>query len=142
MEIFRARYLLPIGASPVADGALLVDGGHIAAVGTGRELAAAHPGVAAVDFGETVILPPMTNAHTHLELTDFRNGPRRRAKPRSRATSLDWIQRLVRVRRTVGDLAVQPRRTRAFGKVWPPAPARSATSSPPWRSGRPMPAPP
>lgn len=106
MEIFRARYLLPIGASPVADGALLVEGGHIAAVGTGRELAAAHPGVAAVDFGETVILPPMTNAHTHLELTDFPQWAEAAGETAEPGDFVDWIQRLVRVRRTVGDLAV------------------------------------
>ena len=71
MKIFRARYLLPIGAPPLEDGALLVEGGRIAAVGSWRELAAAHPRAAAVVFEDAVILPPLVNAHTHLELSAF-----------------------------------------------------------------------
>ena len=106
MKIFKARHLLPIGASPVADGALLVDGSRIVSVGGQRELTAAHPGVAVVDFGEAVILPPLVNAHTHLELTDFPQWAEAAGEIAEPGDFVDWIQRLVRVRRTVGDLEV------------------------------------
>jgi cytosine/adenosine deaminase-related metal-dependent hydrolase len=106
MEIFRARYLLPIGAAPVEDGALLAESGRIVAVGGYRELAAACPRAAVVDFGEAVILPPLVNAHVHLELTDFPQWAEAAGEAAEPGDFVDWILRLVRVRRTVGDLAV------------------------------------
>lgn len=107
MKIFRARYLLPVGAPLIEDGALLVEHGRILAVGAHRDLAVTHPGVAAVDFGETVILPAMVNAHTHLELTDFPQWADATGEGGEPADFVDWILRLVRVRRTVGDEAVR-----------------------------------
>lgn len=107
MKLFSAHYLLPIGAPPVEDGALLVAGGRIAAVGTRRELAAAHPRAAAVDFGEAVILPPLVNAHTHLELTAFPDWAEFAGHPPATGDFVDWILNLVQVRRTVGDAEVR-----------------------------------
>jgi len=115
VKIFSARYLLPIGAPLVEDGALLVENGRILAAGAHRELAAAHPGVAAVDFGEAVILPPLVNAHTHLELTDFPQWAQAAGESAEPADFVDWILRLVRVRRTVGDAAV---RASIFEGLW------------------------
>lgn len=51
-----------------APGALLVEGGRIIAAGTPQEVGAI-PGVAAVDFAHSVIMPALVNAHTHLDLT-------------------------------------------------------------------------
>lgn len=104
--LFRARYLLPIGAPVIEGGALLVENDRIVAVGPQHELAAAHPGAAAVDFGEAVILPPLVNAHTHLELTDFPQWAEAAGETAEPAGFVDWVLRLVRVRRTVGDDAV------------------------------------
>lgn len=108
MKIFAARYLLPIGAPLVEDGALLVDGERILAVGRHRDLAAAHPRAAAADFGDAVILPALVNAHTHLELTDFPQwAAAAGATCRPSAGFVDWILHLVRVRRAVDDAAVR-----------------------------------
>lgn len=107
MKVFRARYLLPVDAPLIEDGALLVENGRILAVDAYRNLAVAHPGVAAVDFGETVILPAMANAHTHLELTDFPQWADAAGEGGEPADFVDWILRLVRVRRAVGDEAVR-----------------------------------
>ncbi|TLM67223.1 MAG: hypothetical protein FDZ69_04865 [Deltaproteobacteria bacterium] len=105
MKIFSARFLLPVGAPLVEDGALLVADGRIRAVGTFRALAAAHPGAAAVDFGEAAILPPLVNAHTHLELTDFPQWAAAAGEGDEPADFVDWVLRVVRVRRTVDDAA-------------------------------------
>ncbi len=105
--LYCARYLLPIGAPPLEDGALLVDAGRIVAVGGRKALSAAHPAAAIVDFGDAVLLPPMVNAHTHLELTDFDRWARDAGETQAPATFVDWIMRLVRVRRTVGQQALR-----------------------------------
>jgi cytosine/adenosine deaminase-related metal-dependent hydrolase len=99
-QLYRARYLLPIGAPLLEDGALLVEAGRIRAVGSYHDLAAAHPRAAASDFGDAVILPPLVNAHTHLELTGF-PGWAAAAGAAPAGDFIDWVLELVRVRRTV-----------------------------------------
>lgn len=102
-SIFRARHLLPITAPPIEDGAILVVDGCIRSVGHGRELCAAHPGVPVVDFAEQVILPPMANAHTHLELTDFPVWAAASRPPAGSGGFVDWVLALIAVRRKLSD---------------------------------------
>ena len=94
---FRARYLLPIATAPIEDGALLVEDGRIAAVGAYGELRsfAAEP----VDFGDAVILPPLVNAHTHLELTHFPLWALEAGEGEPPADFVDWILYVIRVKR-------------------------------------------
>lgn len=98
--LFLARYLLPITAAPIEDGALLVDGGRIIQVGTRKSMTAAVSGAAVIDFGDAILLPPLVNAHTHLELTHF---PRWRAEagenPDPNGDFVDWILHVIRVKR-------------------------------------------
>lgn len=103
MQLYSARYLLPIGRPPLEDGALLVADGLIHAVGQRRELAAAHPGAAAVDFGDCVLLPAMANAHTHLELTDFPAWAAQDGESAPTADFVEWIRHLVQVRKARND---------------------------------------
>ena len=104
-QLYRARYLLPIGAPMLEDGALLVEAGRIRAVGSYHELAAAHPRAAASDFGDAVMLPPLVNAHTHLELTGFPEWAAATGVAPA-GDFVDWVLELVRVRRTVDTAAV------------------------------------
>lgn len=80
----RARWVLPIGTEPIADGAVLVGAdGRIAAVG--REDAVPRPrGCALVSLGEAALLPGLVNVHSHLELTALRGLVRG-------VPFLDWI---------------------------------------------------
>jgi cytosine/adenosine deaminase-related metal-dependent hydrolase len=99
--LYRARFLLPICAPPVADGALLVEGDRIIAVDGFKSLTAAHPGTAVIDFGDAVLLPPMVNAHTHLELSSFADWAAATEEPHPPQEFVDWILWLVRVRRKI-----------------------------------------
>lgn len=104
--LYRSRFLLPITAPPIEDGAILIENGRICALGAHRELTAAHPDAAVVDFGDAVLLPPMVNAHTHLELSSFavwsaaadENDVLQADAPDE---FVDWILRLVRIRRAI-----------------------------------------
>jgi 5-methylthioadenosine/S-adenosylhomocysteine deaminase len=49
----------------IADGALLIDGGCIAAIGTRAALEAAHPRVPVKHIPHTVLMPGLINAHAH-----------------------------------------------------------------------------
>ncbi len=99
--IYCGRYLLPIAAAPIENGALLVRDGRIAAVGGAAEIKAAAPAAEIVDFGEAVLLPPLVNAHTHLELTHFPRWAQSAGISPRLDTFVDWIRYVIRVKRQV-----------------------------------------
>ena len=101
MILYTSRYLLPITGPPVKDGALLAAEGRIRAVGARGALVTAHPAAAVVDFGDAVMLPPMVNAHAHLELTAFADWAKAAGEDAPPGDFVDWILRLVQVRRQV-----------------------------------------
>lgn len=96
-KLYRARYLLPISTAPIEDGALLVEGGRIAAAG--RFAALRRVDAELVDFGEAVLLPPMANAHTHLELTHYPRWQSIVAETATPDSFVDWILQVIRVKR-------------------------------------------
>ncbi len=98
--IFRARYLLPIVEPCIEDGALLVCDGRIADVGDASRLVAQNASAEVVDFGDAVLLPPMANAHTHLELTHVPYWDAS-AGECEYASFTDWLFRLIGVLRGV-----------------------------------------
>src|SRR5262245_57002006 len=62
-----ARLLDGGGGAAVADGVLLIEGDHVAALGRRGEVdAPAGASVRRVDYGEATILPGLVDAHTHL----------------------------------------------------------------------------
>jgi 5-methylthioadenosine/S-adenosylhomocysteine deaminase len=72
MKILAAEYVLPISSEPVRDGAVVIEGRKITAVGHRDELAARFSDAAVEDFGTAVILPGFVNCHSHLEITSMR----------------------------------------------------------------------
>ena len=60
----RGRAMGDAGVIP--DGAFVVDGGIVRAVGTRRELEAKHPGLPALDCGGCLVTPGYVDSHTHL----------------------------------------------------------------------------
>ena len=61
MRVLSADWVVPVEGPPISDGAVALENGRIAAVGTARELG---PGAR---FPDSVILPGFVNAHSHLE---------------------------------------------------------------------------
>ena len=59
--ILSADWVLPVVAPPIRDGAVAIEDGRIAAVGTRAELGAG------LDYPDAAILPGFVNAHSHLE---------------------------------------------------------------------------
>lgn len=64
MAIHRARWVLPIAASPIENGFVQTDHGRV--VSAGRWTPQVGP---AEDLGDVAIMPGLVNAHTHLELS-------------------------------------------------------------------------
>lgn len=70
--LYSARWVLPISAAPIEDGALTIDGALITGLGSRVELAGQFPEANLRSFGEAAIVPGFVNAHSHLELTAMR----------------------------------------------------------------------
>ena len=68
--VLRARIVLPVCRPPVEDGAVVVSGERIAAVGRWRNLRKQFGGHV-TDLGDSVLLPGLVNAHCHLDYTDM-----------------------------------------------------------------------
>ena len=66
----RARIVLPLSRPPIEDGAVLVSGNRIRAVGSWAELRSRAAGTT-VDLGDAILLPGLINAHCHLDYTDM-----------------------------------------------------------------------
>jgi len=70
--LLLARYVLPINAPHIEDGAVLVRGTDIVTVGTRAELVSAYPDEERVDYGLAILMPGFVDLHTHLEYAIFR----------------------------------------------------------------------
>src|SRR5687767_14551291 len=94
--VLRSRCVLPVSSPPIENGAVVVEGEHIKAVGPWLELRAAH-GENVIDLGDRILMPGLVNAHCHLDYTMMRRviGPQR--------TFTDWIQRINALKRTLDD---------------------------------------
>jgi cytosine/adenosine deaminase-related metal-dependent hydrolase len=72
MKILAADHVLPISSEPIVDGAVVIDGDRIVAVGTEAEVRSQFPEIKVHDFGIAAILPGFVNCHSHLEITSMR----------------------------------------------------------------------
>lgn len=93
--ILRARMVAPVTGAPIADGAVVVTGNTITAVGPFAEIRAAHSGDV-TDLGERVLMPGLVNAHCHLDYTMMR----RAIQPQRSFT--EWIGRINALKRSLG----------------------------------------
>jgi cytosine/adenosine deaminase-related metal-dependent hydrolase len=69
--LLRARLVLPLRQPPIPDGAVLVRGDRIGAVGRWRDLAGRCPAAERWDLGERILMPGLVNAHCHLDYTEM-----------------------------------------------------------------------
>lgn len=121
VTIHRARWVVPVTAPVLENGAVAVSAGRIVAVGPAAELRRQYPGTC-YDHGNGVILPALVNAHVHLEFSALH----RRIDPQSALgawleAALDGFARLptAEINRGVQQGLAELRRTGTilFGEV-------------------------
>jgi len=91
-RILAAEWVLPISFPPINAGALAIQNDLIVSVGTLNRVQEEFPDAPVSDFGQAALLPGFVNAHTHLELTRFRDTLETADFPA-------WIAELVRRKR-------------------------------------------
>lgn len=70
--LLLARYVLPVSGPHIEDGAVLVRGAEIVAVGSRSDLVRDYPDEEIVDYGLAALMPGFVDLHTHLEYSVFR----------------------------------------------------------------------
>ena len=90
--LYRAAWVLPVATPPIPDGAVLVEGERIAAVGRAEEFIPSAD-AALTNLGDAALLPGLVNVHAHPDLSLFRGALEDLPFP-------DWILRLVNAGRT------------------------------------------
>jgi aminodeoxyfutalosine deaminase len=68
--LHTADLVVPVSTPPIPDGAVVVEGETIVAVGSFEDMSAAHP-AAEVTRWDGTLTPGLVNAHTHLQYTSF-----------------------------------------------------------------------
>ena len=102
--LYCARWILPLSSPEIVDGAVAVDGQKIVSVGNRNTLVEQFPEAATRELGESVIIPGLINAHSHLELTAMRGFLEDEA-----ADFFAWLRKLTHARlerMTADDLKV------------------------------------
>jgi cytosine/adenosine deaminase-related metal-dependent hydrolase len=90
--ILTARLILPMDGPPLENGAVVIDGSEIVAVGPAADLARGHE---VLDLGEMALLPGLINAHCHLDYTMMRGA----ILPQHTFTA--WVQRINAIKRSL-----------------------------------------
>ena len=67
--IMRAAWIAPIDHPPVPDAAIKIENGRMTAIGRINEIPS--DGATTIDLPDSILLPGLINAHTHLELSDL-----------------------------------------------------------------------
>jgi len=80
-----SKWVLPVNAPPIREGAVVVEGHRIAAVGPAAEVLAGFTGLIC-DHGDGAILPGLVNCHAHLEFSALAG----KVPPRARWE--DWLE--------------------------------------------------
>ncbi len=70
--LLAAKWVLPVSQESIEDGAVVVSGDKIEAVGKRKELERNYPEEEVKDFGQAVLMPGFVDAHAHLEYSVFR----------------------------------------------------------------------
>ena len=91
--LYSARWILPVSAPEISDGAIAVAGQKITAVGDRSALTKQFPDATVHDYGESAIIPGLVNAHSHLELTAMRG-----FLENEEADFFGWLKKLTRAR--------------------------------------------
>lgn len=67
---WHARWVLPVATPPIADGTVVTEGDRITWVGPRAQAPAGRD----EELGDSLLMPGLVNAHTHLDLTMMRGG--------------------------------------------------------------------
>jgi cytosine/adenosine deaminase-related metal-dependent hydrolase len=111
--LIRAKWIIPVLSSPILDGAIEVKNKKIIKVGRFKELSKEAVFAKFIDFGETVILPVLVNAHTHLELS----GLRFKVSPAS-GDFISWVKNVIKLKQELNPIDIRESARLVLYHLW------------------------
>src|SRR4051812_31259392 len=108
--ILKARTVVTMDGPPIPDGAVIVRGNRIIAVGPQEELQRCEEGPV-IDLGDQVLLPGLINAHCHLDYSMMRHA----IVPPTSFTA--WVQRINALKRSLDSADYLEAIARGFGEL-------------------------
>ncbi len=92
MQIYTAKFVIPMKGDPIIGGAVAFEGDEIIDVGTEREILGRYQNAHVIDMGDSAILPGLINAHTHLDMSRYQNFPFDPVRrPETYTNFVDWL---------------------------------------------------
>ncbi len=85
---------MPIEQPVIGDGAVAVAGGRILAAGHFADIKRCYPEAPVKEYHNTILMPPLVNAHTHLELSHLEE----LGKEPSSDSFIGWVENLLETR--------------------------------------------
>lgn len=92
--ILRAHIVVPMDGPPIDNGAVVVEGTEVRAVGPAHRIVAEYPGPVE-DLGDVALMPGFINAHCHLDYTMLRGA----ILPQKSFSA--WVRRINAIKRTM-----------------------------------------
>lgn len=87
-QVIQAEWIAPMTSPPLRGGSVVVEDGQIVAVGSSKDVRNTYPHAPVTDLGDSILLPGLVNAHTHLELSNV-------VRPATAGKFVDWIMDLM-----------------------------------------------
>ncbi len=84
-QILRARFIAPLDQPILENGAIAIRDGRIVDVDRAPKILSQNSDASITDFGDSIILPGLVNAHVHLELSTLR------ARAQPRGSFAEWL---------------------------------------------------
>ncbi|HEX4125421.1 MAG TPA: amidohydrolase family protein [Tepidisphaeraceae bacterium] len=99
ITVFRSRFVATMHGPIIAGGAVAISQGRISGVGPWADVRRSASAARVEDLGESILLPGLVNAHTHLELSDV-------ARPAEMNGFVPWLLTVMAARREPTEGAV------------------------------------
>ncbi|OQY19339.1 MAG: hypothetical protein B6I36_04480 [Desulfobacteraceae bacterium 4572_35.1] len=100
VKLYSGRYIVPVSTAPLEGAAIAVSDGKIIDIGSAIDLEIRYSKCCQHDFGDAIILPGFVNAHTHLELSHYKEWEKQAVEVSidQYSSFVEWILHLIRIK--------------------------------------------
>jgi len=92
--IYRVKFIIDFNKNPIKDIGIVIENGLIKDTGGFNNIFRKYPDKKTEDFGNYIAIPPIVNAHTHLELTNLDK------KNLDFSSHINWVLSLIKEKRS------------------------------------------
>ncbi len=110
--ILKAKWIIPVISLPILNGAVEIKDKKIIRLGRFKEISKELGNARVIDLGEAVIMPALTNAHTHLELSALKY----RISPTG--NFILWVRNVIKMREQITPVEMKESAKKTLESLW------------------------